>query len=745
MAKAPVAERTKPKADPAAPSSAEIRALVEARHADPFGVLGMHVKDGAVIVRALVPDAAEIEVLDAKSGKPVAALGKINEAGLFAGSVPRRKNRFAYRLRAKRDIHLWEIEDPYRFGPVLGEVDEYLIAEGTHETAYDRLGAHVMRHEGVDGCHFAVWAPAASRVSVVGDFNGWDGRRHPMRSRGTTGVWEIFLPGLGDGEIYKYEIRGADGTVLPLKADPFGFGAELRPRTGSVIRDLGRHDWADGDWMAGRGAAMERDRPVSIYELHLGSWRRVQEDGNRPLSYAELAEQLIPYVKDLGFTHIELLPVSEYPFDGSWGYQPVGLFAPSSRFGTPAEFMGFVDACHRAGLGVLIDWVPGHFPSDEHGLAMFDGTHLYEHADPRKGYHPDWNTLIFNYGRREVLNYLLSNGLFWLRNYHIDGLRVDAVASMLYLDYSRKDGEWIPNEHGGNENLEAIGFLRRLNELAYGAVDGIVTVAEESTAWPGVSRPTYLGGLGFGYKWNMGWMNDTLDYMKRDPVHRRYHHHQMTFGIHYGFSENFVLPLSHDEVVHGKGSLLTRMPGDTWQKFANLRAYLAFMWTHPGKKLLFMGGEFGQEREWNHDASLDWHLLGNELHAGVRDLVRDLNGVYRSLPALHQRDCRADGFEWLEANAAEDSVLAFLRRGEDGTPPVVVVCNFTPAPREGYRIGLPEPGRWMERLNSDSTHYGGSGMGNLGAVESEPVAWHDRPHSVELTLPPLSTVVLERA
>jgi len=745
MAKAPVAERTRAAADPARPPAGEIQALVEARHADPFAVLGMHALDGAVVVRALVPDAQELEVVDARAGRVVVPLARVHEAGLFCGAVPRRKNPFAYRLRARKDGHQWEFEDPYRFGPVLGEVDEYLIAEGTHQAIYDRLGAHTMTHEGVEGCHFAVWAPAASRVSVVGDFNGWNARRHPMRSRGTTGVWEIFLPGIGDGEIYKYEIRGSDGTILPMKADPFGFGAEPRPRTGSVVRDLRHYQWGDQDWMAGRGVAMARERPVSIYEVHLGSWRRVPEEGNRPLSYPELAEQLIPYVKDLGFTHIELLPVSEYPFDGSWGYQPVGLFAPSSRFGTPSEFMGFVDACHAAGLGVLIDWVPGHFPTDEHGLGRFDGTHLYEHGDPRKGYHPDWNTLIYNYGRREVRNYLLANGLFWLKNYHIDGLRVDAVASMLYLDYSRQPGEWIPNEHGGNENLEAIDFLRRLNELAYGEVDGIVTVAEESTAWPGVSRPTYLGGLGFGYKWNMGWMNDTLDFMKRDPIHRRYHHHQMTFGIHYGFSENFVLPLSHDEVVHGKGSLLTRMPGDSWQRFANLRAYLTFMWTHPGKKLLFMGGEFGQEREWNHDASLDWHLLGTDFHAGVRDLVRDLNGLYKSLPALHQRDCRADGFEWLEANAAEDSVLAYLRRGEDGTPPVVVVCNFTPTPREGYRIGLPEPGRWVERLNSDATYYKGSGMGNLGAVESEPVAWHDRPHSVELTLPPLSTVVLERA
>ena len=722
----------------------EIDRIVAAEHPDPFAVLGLHEASGQMVVRALVPGAEHLDVIAPGSGIVLAALPRLSPEGLFAGVVPQ-KGRFAYRLRARRGDQSWVLEDPYRFPPVLGEFDEHLLAESKHLDAFEKLGAHVMELEGTPGTHFAVWAPNASRVSVVGDWNGWDGRRHLMRRRGASGIWELFMPGVADGARYKYEIKGPGGELLPLKADPFGFGAELRPQTASVVRDLRGFDWHDQEWMASRAGKHARTQPISIYEVHLGSWRRKAEEANGYLSYGDIAAQLIPYVKEMGFTHIELLPVSEHPLDGSWGYQPIGLFAPTSRHGSPADFKAFVEACHMAGLGVILDWVPGHFPADAHGLGRFDGTNLYEHADPRQGFHQDWNTLIFNYGRREVANYLLSNALFWLKRYHVDGLRVDAVASMLYLDYSRKPGEWVPNRYGGNENLEAIDFLRRMNELAYGTSEGITTVAEESTAWPGVSQPTYAGGLGFGYKWNMGWMNDTLRYMALDPVHRRFHHHQMTFGIHYGFSENFILPLSHDEVVHGKGTLLGRMPGDDWQKFANLRAYFTFMWTHPGKKLLFMGGEFAQHREWNHDIGLDWHLLGEDRHRGVQSLVRDLNRLYRTLPALHELDCEPGGFEWLEANEAEQSVLAYLRRGGTAAAPVVVVCNFTPVPRVGYRVGLPMAGRWLERLNSDADLYGGSGIGNLGAVESEPVAWHDQPCSMVITLPPLSGLIFELA
>jgi 1,4-alpha-glucan branching enzyme len=566
-----------------------------------------------------------------------------------------------------------------------------------------------------------------------------------MRRRGATGVLEIFIPEVGDGAAYKYEIKGAEGSLLPLKADPVGFGAEHPPATASVVRDLRGHDWRDAAWMARRAEAQRVDAPISIYEVHLGSWRRVSEEGGRPLSYRELADQLVGYVSEMGFTHLELMPISEFPFDGSWGYQPIGMFAPTIRHGTPSEFRDFVEACHAADLGLILDWVPGHFPTDPHGLGHFDGTPLYEHADPREGFHPDWSTLVYNYGRREVSNFLIANARYWLREHHIDGLRVDAVASMLYRDYSRKEGEWIPNVHGGRENLEAVELLQRMNEVVYAELPGIMTMAEESTAWPGVSRPTSEGGLGFGYKWNMGWMNDTLDYIGRDPVHRRHHHHQMTFGLHYAFSENFILPLSHDEVVHGKRSILARMPGEGFEKFANLRAYYGFMWGHPGKKLLFMGSEFGQGAEWNHDASLDWHLLDIDWHAGVRRLVRDLNCLYRDVPALHQRDCRSDGFEWVEANAAEESVYAWIRYGDGGTPPALIVCNFTPVERSSWRVGVPAPGRWVERLNTDAEIYGGGGRGNLGGVDSREVAANGRSNSIEITLPPLSTLVFELA
>jgi 1,4-alpha-glucan branching enzyme len=721
--------------------AADVQAIVEGDHPDPFAFLGPHEANQHLVVRAFLPDARSVAVLDAASSQRLASLERVHEAGLFAGDIDRR-DRFAYRLAVDWGGRMVELDDPYRFPPWLGQLDLHLLAEGTHLGAYEKLGAHVTELEGAGGVAFAVWAPNARRVSVVGDFNNWDGRRHAMRKHPGAGLWEIFIPGLAAGERYKYEIKAENGAVLPLKADPYALAAERPPNTASVVHDFGMPHWGDGAWMAERARRIERTAPISIYEAHLGSWRRRPEEGNRYLTYRELAEQLVPYVKDLGFSHIELLPVSEYPFDGSWGYQPTGMFAPTSRFGSPEDFRGFVDTAHRSGLGVIIDWVPGHFPTDPHGLGGFDGTHLYEHADPRQGLHKDWDTLIYNYGRREVVNFLLGSAMFWLDRYHADGLRVDAVASMLYLDYSRKPDEWVPNRFGGRENLEAIEFLRRMNELAYGRHPGVATIAEESTAWPMVSRPVHLGGLGFGYKWNMGWMHDTLDYMSRDPVHRSHHHHQLTFGLLYAFSENFILPLSHDEVVHGKQSLLGKMPGDRWQRFANLRAYYTFMFGHPGKKLLFMGAELAQEREWNHDTGLDWHLLAEPDHAGVQRLVRDLNALYRAAPALHARDCEPEGFEWIDANDSANSVLSFLRRGGPDDPVAVVVCNFTPVPRSGYRLGVPAGGRYREALNSDSAIYGGSNVGNGGGVAAEPVPWHGRPFSVSLTLPPLGSLVL---
>mgnify|MGYP005839454041 CR=1 FL=1 len=717
-------------------------ALVAGRHGDPFAVLGMQ-GDDPPVVRAFLPGAQAVAVLDAADGSLAGELEPIHPAGLFAGTLAGRKGRFAYRLRARFAADTRELDDPYSFPPLLGEVDVYLLAEGRHLRLYEKLGAHPTEIDGVAGTAFAVWAPNAQRVSVVGPFNDWDGRRHPMRKRVECGVWEIFLPGVGKGATYKFEIVGARGELLPLKADPVALRAEHPPSNASVVHGLARHDWRDAAWLERRAALHDRSAPISIYECHLASWARVPEEGNRYLSYAELAERLIPYVAAQGFTHLELLPVSEYPFDGSWGYQPTGLFAPTIRHGTPEEFAAFVDHAHAAGLGVLIDWVPGHFPTDAHGLAQFDGTALYEHADPRQGFHQDWNTLIYNYGRTEVANFLHANALFWLDRFHVDGLRVDAVASMLYLDYSRKPGEWVPNKFGGRENLDAVAFLQRLNTLAYGEHPGSVTLAEESTAWPAVSRPVHLGGLGFGYKWNMGWMNDTLRYVARDPVYRKHHQHDLTFGLLYAFSENFVLPLSHDEVVHGKGSLFGRMPGDRWQKFANLRAYLGFMWAHPGKKLLFMGGELAQEREWDHATSLDWHLLGDPMHAGVQRLVRDLNLVYRAHKPLHEQDCEAAGFEWIDASDSEQSVLSFLRKDRAGRA-VAVVCNFTPVVRAGYRIGLPQPGPWRELLNTDADVYGGSNLRNP-CLHATPDPWHGRPASTALTLPPLATVLLEPA
>ncbi|MGI9355683.1 MAG: 1,4-alpha-glucan branching protein GlgB [Rhizobiaceae bacterium] len=627
--------------------------------------------------------------------------------------------------------------------PSLGELDDYLIGEGRHQRMWEALGAHVVEEDGVSGVHFAVWAPNASGVSVVGDFNSWNNNSHPMAIRGSTGVWEIFVPDIGEGEVYKYQIRDRNNRTLPQKADPFGFGAEHPPRTASVVRSLHQHNWADTNWMRTRENRNRFDQPISIYEVHLGSWRRVPEDGNRPLSYLEHATQLVDYVNDMGFTHIELMPISEFPFEGSWGYQPVGLYAPTIRYGSLAEFREFIEACHKAKIGVLLDWVPGHFPEDEHGLGNFDGTALYEHADRKEGFHPDWNTLLYNYGRREVANYLTANAIYWLREHHVDGLRVDAVASMLYRDYSRKEGEWVPNVHGGRENLEAIAFLKRLNETVYSDMSGIMTVAEESTAFPGVSAPTDHGGLGFGFKWNMGWMNDTLSYMQEDPIHRKYHHHKMTFGLDYAFSENFILPISHDEVVHGKGAMIAKMPGSMEEKFANLRAYYGFMWGHPGKKLLFMGNEIAQRDEWNHDSSIDWHLLDQPLHCGMQNLIRDLNKLYTSTPALYQLDCKSEGFDWVEGGAVDESLFVWLRLGNDRTPPVLVVSNFTPVERVSRRIGVPEAGLWCEKLNTDSSRYGGGDRGNLGGVKSQSVPASGRNYSIEITVPPLAALFFE--
>ena len=716
----------------------KVEAIIEARHGDPFSFLGMHPTSGGVCVRAMLPAAQGMAVVDSATGKIAAKGVRVHPDGFFVATVADRKEPFRYRLRISRGAIEQEFDDVYRFPPVLGELDTYLLAEGNHLASYRKLGAHPLIHEGVEGVAFAVWAPNARRVSVVGDFNAWDGRRMPMRN--VRGFWELFVPGLRPGQLYKYEIVGAHGQLLPLKADPQAERTEKPPNTASVIVDPSRHVWQDGTWMAERWRHNDREAPISIYEVHLGSWRRNLAQNGRYLTYRELADQLVPYAAEMGFTHIEIMPVTEYPFDGSWGYQPISLFAPTSRYGTPDDFRAFVDACHRAGLGLLLDWVPGHFPTDPHGLGRFDGTALYEHADPRQGFHPEWNTLIYNYGRREVANFLLSSALYWLREFHIDGIRVDAVASMLYLDYSRHEGEWIPNVFGGRENLEAITFLRRTNELVF-AETGATSVAEESTAWPMVSRPTYVGGLGFGFKWNMGWMHDTLRYMSLDPVHRKYHHNDLTFGLLYAFHENFVLPLSHDEMVHGKGSLIAKMPGDQWQRFANLRAYLVFMWTHPGKKLLFMGGEFAQEREWNHDIGLDWQLLADPFHEGVRRLVRDLNFLYRTTPALYRLDCDAEGFSWIDAANAAESVLSYVRRGRDPHEVAIIVCNFTPLPREDYRIGVPRPGRYRERVNTDATDYAGSGVGNAGEVHTEPHPMHGHPHSLCLKLPPLGALI----
>ena len=724
---------------------AEIDRLRHAAHGDPFAVLGVHADAaGRLWLRTLLPGAAQVAVLDASNGELLGALKSRHADGFFEGPLATTE-RPNYRLQVRwSDGHSAIVDDPYRFPPVLGELDIWLLGEGSHLRPFEVLGAAQRVMLGVAGTSFAVWAPNASQVSVVGDFNFWDARRHPMRLRSECGVWEIFLPGVGAGAKYKYQIRARDGRLLPQKADPYALQSELRPATASVVARMP----AAVPKSEARQRANALDAPISIYEVHLGSWKRKHDhrsgaDG-RWLNWDELASELVPYAREMGFTHLELMPVSEHPFDGSWGYQPIGLYAPTSRFGDPAGFRRFVDRCHAEGLGLLLDWVPAHFPSDAHGLGEFDGTHLYEYADPREGFHQDWNTLIYNFARTEVSNFMVANALYWLERYNVDGLRVDAVASMLYRDYSRKPGEWIANEHGGRENLEAIAFLRRMNEVVGGERPQAVTLAEESTAFPGVSRPKYAGGLGFHYKWNMGWMHDTLQYIQRDPVHRKHHQGEMTFSLVYAFTEQFVLPISHDEVVHGKGSMLTKMPGDRWQKFANLRAYYGYMFAHPGKKLLFMGCEFAQDREWNHDRSLDWHLLGDAMHAGVQRLLRDLNHLYKNTPALYERDFTPDGFEWIDHDDAPNSVLSFVRRGNAAHSLVVVVCNFTPAVRKGWRLGVPNAGVYKERINTDSEHYGGSNVGApFGEITADAVPAHGKSYSIEMTLPPLATVFFE--
>jgi 1,4-alpha-glucan branching enzyme len=733
-------------------SPSEIDLIVHGNHWDPFAVLGLHelppdpAAPNAWVVRAFLPEAESAWVVDLTQGEPGqrTPMERIHPDGFFVCRFAARKSRFPYRLQVENgEGHSWDFVDPYSFGPVLTDFDLHLLGEGTHYRNYERLGAHLRTHEGFRGVHFAIWAPNAARVSVIGNFNHWDGRRHPLGNRGATGIWEIFIPDLCQGEVYKYEIKSRHDGYLVLKADPYGFAAELRPSTASVVWDVTQFSWNDHEWLATRVERHGLDKPIAVYEVHLGSWKRGGDHENPFLNYRELAEQLVAHLDHTHFTHIELMPITEYPFDGSWGYQPVGYFAPTSRFGTPDDFAYFVDTLHRHGYGVILDWVPAHFPNDSHGLGYFDGTHLYEHSDPRLGEHRDWGTKIFNYGRPEVRNFLFGNALFWLDRYHLDGLRVDAVASMLYLDYSRKPGEWVPNIHGGNENLAAIDFIKRLNEVCHAEHPGVLTSAEESTSWSGVSRPTYLGGLGFSLKWNMGWMNDTLRYLAKDPVYRKYEHGALTFSMIYAFSENFILPLSHDEVVHGKGSLLDKMPGDLWQKFANLRLLYGYMYGHPGKKLLFMGSEIAQWREWNHDESLDWHLLEWRDHQGILCLVCDLNALYQSQPALHQVDFEWQGYEWLELHDWENSVVAFLRRAKNPEDAIVVVCNFTPVVRENYRIGVPTGGYYREIFNSDSEIYGGSNAGNQGGAWGVPEQHAGRPFHLSIRVPPLGVLFLK--
>ena len=728
------AEIVSPLTDPFAVADLETGRLT-----DPFAVLGPHATPNGHVIRTFQPGALGVRVVSRDDSTHLGDLVPEGHGGLFSGVV---ETPTRYRLVIKWPDAVQETEDPYSFGLMLGDLDLHLFAQGSHWNLAGTLGAVLTQHDSIDGVQFAVWAPNATRVSVVGDFNTWDGRRHPMRLRLEAGVWELFIPRLTAGERYKFEIIGPDGSILPQKADPLARQTEAPPATASIVAAPLDVVWTDADWMASRGARQGRDAAISIYEVHAGSWLRPNGDPQGTLDWRSLGDRLIPYCVAMGFTHVELLPIMEYPFGGSWGYQPISQFAPTARYGAPADFARFVDNCHSEGIGVLLDWVPAHFPTDGHGLAYFDGTHLYEHADPREGVQQDWNTLVYNLGRTEVQGFLIASALYWLQTFHVDGLRVDAVASMLYRDYSRSEGQWTPNIHGGRENLESIAFLRRLNSLIAERCPGAITIAEESTAWPAVSGPVAEGGLGFNFKWNMGWMHDTLAYFGQDPVFRSWQHNQMTFGLIYAFSERFVLPLSHDEVVHGKGSLYQRAPGDPWQKLANLRAYFGFMWTHPGKKLLFMGGEIGQPTEWNHDAEVDWALLDQAGHAGLQHLVGDLNRLYTAEPALHQGDAEAWGFDWLMGDDAADSVFAYLRKDKAGDA-VLVVVNMTPVVRHEFRIGVPAPGYWAELMNSDAGIYGGTNTGNCGGVEAEMIWAHGHDWSVKLTLPPLATIVLK--
>ena len=723
-----------------------IKALVEGAHYSPYDILGIHESDDpdpALVVRTFQPYARYVEVLDLRNERSW-PMKKNHAAGFFEAEMPL-EPRFPYRLRMTGyDGHVWELDDPYRFPLQITDFDLYLHGEGTHYRTYKRMGAHPITIDGVEGVHFAVWAPNAMRVSVIGEFNRWDGRHHPMQNRGSSGLWEIFIPSLKPGDLYKFEIKGRNGH-LAQKSDPYAFASELRPRTASMVWDIEAYEWGDQDWMERRREINCLEEPLCVYEVHLGSWKRVVEEDSRWLTFKEYADELIPYVKGLGFTHIELMPISEHPLDASWGYQTIGYYSPTSRFGTPDELKYFIDQCHQEGVGVIIDWVPGHFPKDGHGLAYFDGSHLYEHSDPRMGEHKDWGTLIFNYGRNEVRSFLLSNAMFWADVYHVDGFRVDAVASMLYLDYSRNDGEWVCNEFGGRENLEAVSFIRKFNEIIHEEYPGIATFAEESTSWPMVSRPTYLGGLGFTMKWNMGWMHDSLEYFKKDPVYRKYDHNNITFSLLYAFTENFILPFSHDEVVHGKASLLSKMPGDFHQKFANMRLLFAYMYAHPGKKLLFMGMEFGQWNEWDCHESLDWHLLRWDPHRQLSLLVGDLNHIYANTPPLYEVDFSWDGFDWIDFHDSEQSVISFVRGGEKPDDLVICVFNFTPVPRGGYRVGVPLPGFYREIFNSNSAEYGGDNTGNSGGLTADEIPWQGKEYSLLLTLPPLGGIYLRVA
>ncbi len=722
-----------------------INRILSFDHYDPFQVLGLHEieQEGkkAFVIRAVNPAAQKMWMVEkTKEAKKETPMEKTHMDGLFELVITGKKDVFEYELKVEYfNGHVHSYKDPYCFLPVLTDFDLHLFSQGEHQEAYEKLGAHIMTINGVKGTHFAVWAPNARAVAVTGDFNSWDQRRHPMRVLGQSGVWEIFIPGIGEGEVYKFSIKAQNGHILE-KADPYGRFSELRPKTGSVVWDISKYKWKDSKWMKKRAQSQNLDKPMSIYEVHLGSWRKRPDEGNRYLTYKELAHELTEYVKYMNYTHVELMPVAEHPFDGSWGYQVTGYYAPTSRFGNPDEFMYFVDYLHQNDIGIIIDWVPGHFPKDVHGLAWFDGTALYEHQDPRKGEHMDWGTLIFNYGRNEVKNFLISNALFWLGKYHVDGLRVDAVASMLYLDYSRKAGEWVPNQFGGRENLEAIDFMKKLNELVYSLYPGATTAAEESTAFGGVSRPTYVGGLGFEFKWNMGWMNDTLDYFSKEAIHRKYHQGELTFSLIYAFSENFVLVLSHDEVVHGKGSILNKMPGDVWQKFANTRLLYTYMWTHPGKKLLFQGQDFGQWDEWKEEHSIDWHLCQYEPHWRLQKMLSDLNKLYINEPALYEVDFEPFGFEWIDFYDSDNSILSFIRRARDGSF-VVVILNFTPVPRENYRVGVFFEGFYKEIFNSDSSEYYGANIGNNGGVWADHVSWQGKSYSINLTIPPLAGII----